>query len=248
MNRRGVALLAALVALLLAGALAALVLAAARLRWLSGYRQIAGREALEGAAGAAAWHTAEWDSVVAGSLLPGMVTSLVGRRLPGSLRTHDSIIRLGSHLYLVRSVGEVTTGDGSVLARDGVAQLVELWPAAPPDSAVGAVRHSRRPGVVDLPGHLRRGPSVDWLRHQGGDGWVRRLPVSPLPGSCRYAIEIVARWLASWHGATCGPGPSQGSAVGAGVRESGVSVAAPAARSEFRAMVRPVTRGWWRWP
>jgi len=128
-NRRGVALLVALLALLLTGALASLVLAAARLRWLSGERQLAARRAFEGADGAAGWHATEWDTQTVAPLRPGVVAALPGRALPGLLQTHDSVIRLGTHLYVVRSVGLVTAADGSVLARDGVALLVEAVPA-----------------------------------------------------------------------------------------------------------------------
>jgi hypothetical protein len=134
MNRRGVALFAVMVALLLTGALAAVVLAAARLRWLSGYRQLAGRQAYEAAAGAVAQHVTEWDSLVTRGLVPGTVAPLAGPSVPGSIRTHDSVIRLGAYLFLVRSVGEVIAADGSVLARDGVAQLVELQPSGATES------------------------------------------------------------------------------------------------------------------
>jgi hypothetical protein len=138
MNRRGVALFAVMVALLLAGALASVVLAAARLRWLSGYRQLAGRQAYEAAAGLVAQHVTEWDSLVTSGLLPGTVAPLAGPSVPGSIRTHDSVIRLGVYLFLVRSVGEVTAADGSVLARDGVAQLVELQPSSATESTSSA--------------------------------------------------------------------------------------------------------------
>ncbi len=138
MNRQGVALFMAMVALLLAGALATVVLAAARLRWLSGYRQLAARQAYEAAAGAVGRHVAEWDSVVTSDLVPGIVAPLAGPDLPGSIRTHDSVIRLGAHLFLLRSVGEAITADGSVLARDGVAQLIELQTADPPERTSSA--------------------------------------------------------------------------------------------------------------
>lgn len=121
------ALLIALIALLLVSALATAALAAARLRWISGTRQIAARLAYEAAAGSALRHAAEWDTAAAQTLLPGAARGLGGYR-QASLATYDSLIRLGAFSYLIRSVAQVAAQDGSVLAREGVAQLVEAVP------------------------------------------------------------------------------------------------------------------------
>jgi hypothetical protein len=126
-NRKGMALLIALIALLVVSGLAAAALAAARLRWLSGSRQLAARLAFEAAAGSSARHVSEWDTVAARGLAPTATTGLSGYR-QASLVTYDSLIRLGASLYLVRSIAQVVARDGSVQARDGVAQLVEAGP------------------------------------------------------------------------------------------------------------------------
>ena len=154
MNRRGVALLLALVALLIVTGLATAVLAAARLRWLSGSRQLAARQAFEAAAGAVARHASGWDTTVAASLPPGGITALGSRHRSTSPETHDSLVRLGTSLFLIRSVGLVKAMDGSVLAQDGVAQLVEVMSVVTPDTmalAEGVVRRSRRDDVEILP-------------------------------------------------------------------------------------------------
>jgi hypothetical protein len=121
------ALLIALIALLVVSGMAAAALAAARLRWLSGARQIAARRALEAAAGSSARHVAEWDTVAARGLAPTAARGLSGYH-QASLVTYDSLIRLGASLYLVRSIAQVEALDGSVQARDGIAQLVEVGP------------------------------------------------------------------------------------------------------------------------
>lgn len=123
MNRRGLALVAALGAVVLAGILAAVILSAARLQWLAGQRLLAARQALSAAEGIANWEVAHWDSASAG-LPVGETLALVRPAVPGLVQSTASVIRLGSGLYLVRVVAEVTDRAGGVLARDGVAQLV----------------------------------------------------------------------------------------------------------------------------
>lgn len=140
MNRKGMAVLVVLITLLLVTGLATAVLTAARLRQVSGARQLAARRALEAATGWAARHAAEWDPAAAAGLMPGGGRWLpIAGRGPPSLEIHDTLVRLGASLYLIRSVVLVKTGDGSTLAREGVAQLVEVMPPA----AAGAIAPSR---------------------------------------------------------------------------------------------------------
>jgi hypothetical protein len=152
MNRRGGALLAALLALLVAGFLAATILASARLRYLSGYRRLASAEASAAALGTVAWWGTEWragrwdDSVGIGQ----------ARTLPPSLprlarvRTSDSLVRLGPTLLLVRSSAERLDGNGTVLAREGWALAISTRAPALPESAavIAAGGVSREPGSV----------------------------------------------------------------------------------------------------
>lgn len=154
MNRKGMAFLLVLIALLLVTGLATAVLASARLRQVSGSRQLAARRAFEAAAGSAARHASEWNAVAATGLLPG-----AGRRLVTAVGSpwtemHDSLVRLGTSLYLIRSVALAKAEDGSTLAREGVAQLVEVMPPGAGggiDSSVALVRGSELDDVVMLP-------------------------------------------------------------------------------------------------
>jgi hypothetical protein len=134
-NRRGVALLSALVAMLLAGALAGLALAAARLSWVGGVRQVALAQARAVAVGSAARRTAEWDPVLADSLAVGEAAGLGGYVVAPGVSSRDSLLRLGPDLYLVRSAGETTLGSGEVVAREVVARLLERLVLHLPDSA-----------------------------------------------------------------------------------------------------------------
>jgi len=126
MNRRGMAMLIALVALLLTSALATAVLASARLRWLSGSRQLAARRALEAAAGSTARHRAQWDDAIATGLALGQTVELSAAGLGPDLRNQDSLTRVDSLIYLVHSAVQVTSVDGFIRARDGVAELIEI--------------------------------------------------------------------------------------------------------------------------
>jgi hypothetical protein len=140
------AMLIALVALLLTSALATAVLAAARVRWLSGSRQLAARRALEAAAGSSARHRAQWDDAVATSMTLGQTIGLPGPSLGAGLRNQDSLTRVDSSIYLIRSAVQVVSADGFIQARDGVAELVEV-------EADGRARGARR-----LPGGWWRWP------------------------------------------------------------------------------------------
>jgi len=148
MNRKGMALLMVLIALLLVTGMATAVLAAARLRQVSGSRQLAARRAFEAAAGSAARHAAEWDAAAATGLTPGSGRQLLTAVGPPSPEMHDTVVRLGASLYLIRSVALVKARDGSTLAREGVAQLVEVMPPAA-GSGIGSSGGALRGSVLD---------------------------------------------------------------------------------------------------
>ena len=141
MNRRGVALVAAMVAVLLVGTLAAMILSLARLHWLAGNRLLAARQARSAAEGIVDWEIAHWDSTRAG-FPAGQIIAVTGPPVSGLVRSNASVVRLGPRLYLIRVVSEVTDRDGGVLARDGVAQLV----GESGDSGAGGGGMSRVPG------------------------------------------------------------------------------------------------------
>lgn len=127
MNRRGIALLMALVSLLLLTGLATAVLASARLRLLAGSRRLAGRQAIEAARGAVDRHSAEWDSSAAGAPV-GVVVGQPTAHASAGLVSHDSLVRLGATLFLLKSTGVATSIGGSVLARAGASRLVQVIP------------------------------------------------------------------------------------------------------------------------
>jgi hypothetical protein len=130
-SQRGIALLAALVAVLVAGALAAAVLASQRFRHFGGMRRLAAADITAATTGVVArwesgWRTGQWsESLAVGDVrvLPRVVS------LPPAIRTFDSAYRLSPGLVLVRSTGERFAADGMVLARDGQGILLR---AAPP--------------------------------------------------------------------------------------------------------------------
>lgn len=127
MNRKGIALPMALVAVLLMTALSTAALNTARLRMLTGARTLAARRALEAANGAVARHAAKWDST-AGTAPLGQTVGWPSAYNSPSLATSDSLTRLGRHLFLVRVTATAKSMGGTELARDRVSRVVRLIP------------------------------------------------------------------------------------------------------------------------
>jgi hypothetical protein len=111
---------------------------------------------------------AQWNPVLAETLATGQTVALGTRARGTGVWAHDSLLRLGPLLYLVRAIGEQRAADQSLLAREGVARLVEL---ARPD-----ISHSQ---AIVSAGHVRvaEAGAVD-----GGDrvppGWSGVCPVA----------------------------------------------------------------------
>ncbi len=148
MNRRGVALLLALFAILLAAALATAALTTARLRWRTGHGLLMGAEATVAAEASVAFHRVAWDSVAADSLTVGGSMELgVPLTGTGSTRVIDSLLRLGPNLYQLRSIAERLAADNRLLARDDVTALVERITPTLLDSA--ALVATAPPGITD---------------------------------------------------------------------------------------------------
>lgn len=141
MNRRGGALLLALLILILLGGLASLALAASRLRARSGDRTLAQARARAAALSGLAEREAHWDPVFAQALPMGGVGALPGTPvLSDGLQRADSLLRLGASLYLLRTIGELRDGSGNLLAREGLGRLLRLEAPGIPDSAAAFVR------------------------------------------------------------------------------------------------------------
>ena len=140
MNRRGAALLLALLVLLLLGGLASLALAAGRLRARAGDRTLAQARARAAALSGLAEREARWDPVLAASLPIGGAGALPGTpALTDGLQRADSLLRLGATLYLLRTTGELRDGSGNLLAREGLGRLLRLEAPGIPDSAAAFV-------------------------------------------------------------------------------------------------------------
>ncbi|MBK8002759.1 MAG: hypothetical protein IPK12_02175 [Gemmatimonadetes bacterium] len=141
MNRRGGALLLALLILVLLGGLASLALAAGRLRARSGDRTLAQARARATALSGLAEREAHWDPAFAQALPVGGADALPGTPvLTDGLQRTDSLLRLGASLYLLRTIGELRDGSGNLLAREGLGRLLRLEAPGIPDSAAAFVR------------------------------------------------------------------------------------------------------------
>lgn len=149
MNRRGTALILALLLLMLTGALATAALSLAQLRWRSGLaRRAAARATLELHSALdrqlAGWQP-RFDSLSAGEVIE------IGRAEGDRLWRRDSLRRLGPTLYQLRSVVETDGADGAPQGRAAAAVLVGI-PRLSADShyAGSMVLDStiRRPGPI----------------------------------------------------------------------------------------------------
>jgi hypothetical protein len=175
MNRRGAALIVALLALLIAGAVASAALATGQLRWRAGLAQRAAARATLEVQSALDRTFVAWDNRRFDSLPVGAVWE-VGRVEGGGSRQRDSVARLGPWLFQVRSVAEIGAPDAPPLARDAAALLITLAPLALADSAA----------VVAPALSIRDGARVD-----GSDrvpaGWEGRCPTAGSPVSAQLA-------------------------------------------------------------
>jgi hypothetical protein len=183
-NRRGIALLSALAAVTVAGLLAALTLAVARLSRAEGLRQVSRLQAGAVAAGAAARRTAQWDTSAAELLAIGAEVGLGGNVVATGVRSRDSLRRLGPDLYLLRAEGQKVLGSGEILAREVISRLVERLVLPLPDSATILAPRLELDSTAVVSGMDRAPP-----------GWSGRCPP---PGSPR------PPWLAD--SAPLGPG------------------------------------------
>jgi hypothetical protein len=127
-----------LIALLLITGLAMASLALARLRMSGGFRRLAARQALEAARGAVDRHAAEWDSTIARAVLVAMKLPLPPAYASARVVTSDTLLRLGTGLYVVKS-NAVVWAAGRLVARDGVIRVVRVTsPLIRHDSAAAA--------------------------------------------------------------------------------------------------------------
>jgi hypothetical protein len=171
MNRRGAALIVALLALLIAGALASAALATGHAQWRAGLSYNAAARAAVEVQSALDRYLAEWGTHRFDSLAAGAVHE-VGGVQEIALRRRDSMVRLGPSLFQLRSVAEVGPTGAVPLARDAASLLIRLAPVALADSA-----------VVIAPTMLLQ----DAARIDGSDhippGWEGRCPPegSPVP-------------------------------------------------------------------
>lgn len=139
MNRAGGALLGALLLIMLLGGLGALAVAAARLRGLAGDRALFQARARTVAQAGLERAEAGWDPIRAAQLPVGAAMALPSVPSVDGAASRDTLLRLGSGLFLIRSVGEQRAPDGILLARDVMLRLVRLEGPAAPDSIAASV-------------------------------------------------------------------------------------------------------------
>lgn len=152
MNRRGAALVTALFALLLAGAVGSAALITGQLQWRAGLARQAAAEASLRVNSALERHRVTWDrrfdSMPVGQLVE------IGRLDRSDLRQVDSLHRLSARLFQLTSVVEIGPPGGPPLGREGAALLVTLQePPGPVDGiGSGAATDSTTPVPDRVPG------------------------------------------------------------------------------------------------
>lgn len=173
MNRRGFVLPLVLLSLALMGALAGAVMLGSRLRWQSGKRSLEALQAHAVAESEVARLIAGWDPLLADSMLVGAVAAIPASSPGHGISAADSVMRLGQGLYLVGAVGLRTAADGTLLARDGIAELIRLESPTLPDSM--AVSTAGPLDVTDA-------GQIDGIDHVPS-GWTGWCPAPAAPGA-----------------------------------------------------------------
>lgn len=139
MSRTGGALPASLLLILLLGGLGGLALHTARLQRAAGAKALHHAGAQTAAAAGLERAEAAWDPIAAGRLGVGAAHGLPLAPAAGGSISHDTLLRLGAGLFLLRSAGEYRAPDGLLLARAGLARLIRLETPAVPDTAAALV-------------------------------------------------------------------------------------------------------------
>lgn len=209
MNRRGVSLLVVLLTLVFLGGVSGLLLTVARLRWSSGVTAIRRARAEISAAGESERILADWDPLLAESLAVGQPAGVVGGGLRSGVSSIDTLLRMGDGLFFLRVVVELRDQGGGLLAREGVARLVELaLPGIPDSQAVAST------GPIAVLGE----PVIDGYDHLPS-GWDRVCPLLlglPAPGVRSALPSPVANGCASGSCLSGVPPTVQDSTLGAG--------------------------------
>jgi hypothetical protein len=188
MNRRGGSLLFVLITLVFIGGVTGILFSIARLRWLGGATALRSARTQVAASAESERVLAAWDPVRADSLAIGRSIILPGLLGPDGLSSQDSLQRLGTDLYLLRVLAEQRTRDGVLLARGGMARLVELAIADASDSqAIAAVGPVILDGSPVIDGTDRLPPGWGGACPSGapvGAPAVRSSLVAPVEGNC----------------------------------------------------------------
>ncbi len=151
MNRHGTALPLVMAGLLAISMMTVAGYTMARLRWLESESRLRSTAARLAATGEVERAVAQWDPMFADTLPAGQAAAIPGRARGRGVSTHDSLIRLGPDLFLVRSVGQRRDAGGSLLARAAVGRLVRIARPIVADSqavlSAGPVRIEGSPTV-----------------------------------------------------------------------------------------------------
>lgn len=146
MNRRGLALPTTLLLLALLGVLAGVVIASSRVRRLAGERALATARLDAALRGELERVVAHWSGLEAETLGQGAIVGVAVQSLPHGGRLTDSLLRLGTHAFLLLGRGEQRSAAGVDLARARLGYHVRLVGPVPPRQAAIA---SAGPVVLD---------------------------------------------------------------------------------------------------
>ena len=126
-DERGMALAVAIFALVVVGALVAGAFFAGNLEQRTGRNSIYAAEAADAAEAGGATILADWDQFNLNNLAVNDSTTVpLAASLGARVSATPKVIRLNNDLFLVRTLGQRTAADGTVLAQRAVAQVARL--------------------------------------------------------------------------------------------------------------------------
>jgi hypothetical protein len=126
-DERGMALAVAIFALVVVGALVAGAFYAGNLEQRTGRNAVYASEAADAAEAGANYVLSDWDQFNLNNLaVNDSVTVPLTTSLGARVSVTPKVIRLNNDLFLVRTLGQRTRADGTVLAQRAVAQLARL--------------------------------------------------------------------------------------------------------------------------
>lgn len=153
-DERGIALVIAIFALVVIGALVAGTFFAGRLEQRSGLNSVYAAQAFEAAEAGNAQVLLQWDPVVRNVLVQGGHDTMPTVSLGGTLSASSIITRVSPSVFMIRTEGERLSPGGNVLARRLLSKLVRLdTPEMDIQAAVTARNRVNVGGNAEIEGH-----------------------------------------------------------------------------------------------